>query len=1038
MELDHPQVPGIGPSPLPSGRLREERTPRDAALSREAARALEADLRRALEGEVRFDEGSRAAYATDGSNYRQVPIGVVVPRSVDEVVAAIAVCRAHGAPVLSRGGGTSLAGQCCNVAVVLDHSKHVNGRHALDPDRRTALVEPGLVLDRLRGAAERHGLTFGPDPSTHDHCTLGGMIGNDSCGTHSVLAGRTTENVHRLEILTYDGERMWVGPTSDAERAAIAEAGGRRGRIYRDLAALRGRFAERIRTGYPHIPRRVSGYSLDQLLPEHGFHVARALVGSEGTLVTVLRAELRLVPNPPARALLVLGYPDVFAAGDDVPELLRTGVIGLEGMDDVLVRDVRVKHLHPERLAILPEGHGWLFAEFGGSDAREAEAAAARCMDALRRGPHPPALRLLRDPREQELAWKVRESGLGATAWVPGQADTWEGWEDSAVPPARLGEYLRALRELYGRYGYHGALYGHFGQGCVHTRVDFDLRTREGVARYRAFVQEAADLVVSLGGSLSGEHGDGQSRGELLVRMFGPELVDAFRAFKRIWDPAGKMNPGKVVDAYPLDRNLRLGPGYRDARPRVHFRLPEDEGSFGRAALRCVGIGECRRDAGGVMCPSYRVTREEVHSTRGRARLLHEMMVGDPLRGGWRSRAVKEALDLCLSCKGCKSDCPVNVDMATYKAEFLAHHYHRRLRPPAAYAMGLVMYWARAAALVPGLVNALGRTPLLSHAGKRLAGLAPQRDLPRFAPVTLQRWWARRPRGPAGKRAILFADTFTDAFQPEVGVAAIDVLERAGWAPELSPPGLCCGRPLYDFGMLDLARAHLRRNLAALRPAVDAGVPIVFLEPSCAAVFRDELENLLHGEPGARELAERTRLLAELVEEAGPSFPVARLSRRAVVQLHCHQHAVFGRDAELAVLGRMGLDVRPLDEGCCGMAGAFGFEAGRKYEVSMAVGERGVLPAVRRAPAQDLLVADGFSCRTQIAQGAGRRALHLAEALRFAQEPGAEAADPAAWAEARRPRRTASDAARELALGAALAGGAIAGLLGAVRGLRGK
>jgi FAD/FMN-containing dehydrogenase/Fe-S oxidoreductase len=1034
-------IPGMGRSAIPVDRARREEEPFGAhrTLPPEAARALAADLAQAVEGEVRFDAGARALYATDGSNYRQVPIGVVVPRTVEDVVAAVAVCRRHGAPILSRGGGTSLAGQCCNVAVVIDFSRHVSRLLELEPARRVARVEPGLVLDVLREAAERHHLTFGPDPATHDHCTLGGMIGNDSCGVHSLMSGRTAENVERLEVLTQDGLRMWVGQTSDEERARIVAAGGRRGQVYRDLAALRDDVGELVRARYPRIPRRVSGYNLDELLPEKGFHVARALVGSEGTLVTILQAEVRLVPSPPGRALAVLGYPDVFQAADAVPEILRLGPIGLEGMDELLVEDMKKKHLHPERLKLLPGGRGWLLVEFGGADRREAEANAKRAVDVLRASPRAPEVKLYDDPAQERAVWKVRASGL-ATSRVPGEPDTWGGWEDSAVAPEKLGDYLRKLRALYERFGYEGALYGHFGQGCVHTRITFDLTTRPGIAHYRAFVEEAADLVVSLGGSLSGEHGDGQSRGELLEKLFGPELIEAFRRFKRIWDPAWKLNPGKKVDPYRLDEHLRLGDGYVELRPRTQFAFAADEGRLGRVATRCVGVGECRRDAGGVMCPSYRVTREEEHSTRGRARLLHEMLVGEPLRGGWRSPAVKEALSLCLACKGCKSDCPMNVDMASYKAEFLSHHYAHRPRPPAAYAMGLVMWWARAAALAPGLVNAAAHAPLLSALGKRAAGMAPQRDVPRFAPVTFRRWFARhrRDRGaPDGRRVLLYADTFTDHFHPEVGIAAVEVLEGAGFAPELPAAHVCCGRPLYDYGMLDLARSFLRRNLRVLAPAFEEGVPIVFLEPSCAAVFRDELPDLLHGDPGVKALAARTRLLAELVEDAGESFPVPRLARRAVMQVHCHQHAVMGSDSEERVLRRMGLELRTLDEGCCGMAGSFGFEAGRRHEVSRAVGERGVLPAIRSAPRMDLVLADGFSCRTQVEQGTGRRGLHLAEALRLAQEPEGASLDPDAWARARAPQRRAVDCAREIAVGVGvLAALALAGTAGLRRARR--
>lgn len=981
-------VPGVGDSQLPAGRLAAERRSPVAPAATEAARALAEGLRRAIEGEVRFDDGARALYATDASNYRQVPIGVVVPRTIEDVVATVALCRRYGAPVLARGGGTSLAGQCCNVAVVIDFSKHLNGLVALDPSERSAWVEPGMVLDDLRAAAERHGLTFGPDPATHDRCTLGGMIGNDSCGVHSVQAGRTSDNVLALEVLTYDGARLVVGPAED-DLAALAAAPGREGEIHGALRSLRDRHADEIRRRYPRLERRVSGYALPWLLPEQGFHVARALVGTEGTCAIVLRARLRLVESPPRRSLLVIGFEDVFAAADAVPEIRRFGPIGLEGIDERLVQDMKKKRLHPERVELLPDGRGWLLVEFGGQDARDAEAAARRLLHALPTGRAGVVdAKLFTDPAETATVWRVRESGLGATARVPGQPDTWEGWEDAAVPHERLGAYLREFRGLLERHGYTGALYGHFGQGCVHTRIDFDLATREGVARYRAFIVEAADLVVSHGGSLSGEHGDGQARAELLPRMYGAELVEAFREFKAIWDPAWKLNPGKVVEPFRADQNLRLGPGFVEAAPRTHFAFREDDARFGRAVGRCVGVGACRRARGGVMCPSWRATREEMHSTRGRARLLFEMLNGDPLRGGWRDEHVKRSLDLCLSCKGCKSDCPVNVDLATYKAEFLSHYYARRLRPRAAYAMGLVMYWARLAALAPRLANGVASAPGAGRLVKALAGVASERALPRFAPYTFRRWFLARRRHPAKAprgAALLFPDTFVDHFEPGIGISAVEVLERSGYAVEIPRRRLCCGRPLYDWGMLRLARRHLRGIVDALAPAAEAGVPIVGLEPSCVAVFRDELPDLLADDPRAARVAAATVTLSELLDRDGVAVPP--LQGRAVAQPHCHHHAIMGFDPERRVLERAGLEVEVLDEGCCGMAGAFGFEAGERFDVSISIGELGVLPAVRRADGAATIVADGFSCREQIAQRTGRRARHLAEVLAGRRDP---------------------------------------------------
>jgi FAD/FMN-containing dehydrogenase/Fe-S oxidoreductase len=948
--------------------------------------ALEAELRASLRGEVRFDAGSRALYATDGSNYRQVPIGVVIPRTVDDVVETMGAARRYGAPILSRGCGTSLAGQCCNVAVVMDFSKYLHRILEVDPERRRARVQPGTILDDLRHAAERHHLTFGPDPATHNHCTLGGMIGNNSCGVHSVMAGRTAENVEELEILTYDGLRLRVGPTSEAELEQIIRAGGRRGEIYAQLKALRERYADLIRARYPKIPRRVSGYNLDELLPENGFHVARALVGSESTCVTVLEATVRLVHSPPARSLLVLGYPDIYTAGDHIPEVMEHNPVGCEGIDDRLIGYMRKKGMRTEDVALLPPGGGWLLVEFGGEDRRESDARAHGLMDALKRHRNPPSMKLFDDPGEEHKIWEVRESGLGATAYVPGMPDTWPGWEDSAVPPEKLGGYLRDLRRLFERHGYECSLYGHFGQACVHCRIDFDLETRAGVDNYLRFIAEAADLVVAYGGSLSGEHGDGQSRAALLPKMYGSDLMQAFREFKHIWDPAWKMNPGKVVDAYRPDQNLRLGTDYRPWEPKTHFQFPDDHGSFSRAALRCVGVGNCRRLDAGTMCPSFMVTREEEHSTRGRARLLFEMLQRDVIgTHGWQDEHVKEALDLCLACKGCKGDCPVNVDMATFKAEFLSHYYEGRWRPRSAYAFGLIFYWARAAALMPNVVNFLAQTPGLRSAAKAMAGMAQARRIPPFAPQTFREWFRWHPaRNVDGPPVILWPDTFNNYFHPETAQAAVRVLEAAGYRVMIPRPWLCCGRPLYDYGMLTRAKGLLRQIMTELQGPIADGLPIVVLEPSCAAVFRDELVNLLPHDEDAKRLHQQTFLLSEFLHKQAPGFHLPKMARKAVVHGHCHHKALMGMESEGALLSELGLDFEILDSGCCGMAGAFGFEAGEHYEVSVKAAERVLLPAVRGASRDTLVIADGFSCREQIAQMTERRALHLAQVLDMA------------------------------------------------------
>jgi FAD/FMN-containing dehydrogenase/Fe-S oxidoreductase len=957
-------------------------------VGRAEAEALAEELRATIRGEVRFDRGSRALYASDGSNYRQLPIGVVLPRDVDDVVATVALCQRHDVPLLPRGGGTSLAGQSCNVAVVLDMSKYVNQILDLDPRRQRARVQPGVILDHLRNAAEAYHLTFGPDPSTHSQCTLGGMIGNNSCGVHSVMAGMTIANIQEMEILTYDGLRMCVGPTDEAELAHLIAAGGRKGEIYAALKTLSERYAHLIRTRFPQLPRRASGYALDQLLPENGFHVARALVGSEGTCVTVLEATTRLVASPPARCLLVLGYPDAYSAADHVMEVMAAGPIGLEGFDAQLVSNIRKKHLQAENTHLLPEGGGWLLAEFGGQNIEQASDQARQLQERLTQGPNPPAMQLLTHKEEAARIWAVREAALGATVFVPGEPEGWEGWEDAAVPPEKLGGYLRALRTLLQRYEYTTAIYGHFGQGCVHTRINFDLTSRDGIRTFRAFMEEAADLVVSFGGSLSGEHGDGQARGELLPRMYGEELVQAFREFKAIWDPAGRMNPGKLSDPYRLDENLRLGPRYNPPHLQTYFQFPHDEGHFANATLRCVGVGKCRRTEGGTMCPSFMVTREEMHTTRGRTRMLFEMLQGEVLHGGWRDRQVKEALDLCLACKACKSECPVNVDMATYKAEFLAHYYRGRLRPRSAYALGLIYRWARVAAHLPALVNRVTHTPGLQRLVRWLAGIAPERELPTFASPTFRQWFERRTSGISdGLQVLLWPDTFTNYFHPEVAIAAVEVLEAAGCQVMLPTITLCCGRPLYDYGMLPTAQRLLRHVLSVLEPQISAGVPLVGLEPSCVAVFRDELLNFFPHDEQARRLSKQTFLLSEFLVHRLPAYQPPRLQGRALVHGHCHQRALAGMKSELEILRRLGLQIELPEPGCCGMAGSFGFERAH-YQLAMQCGERALLPAVRACAGETLLIANGFSCQEQIAQSTQRRPLHLAQVLQMALREG--------------------------------------------------
>jgi FAD/FMN-containing dehydrogenase/Fe-S oxidoreductase len=1129
----------------------------DAAGLAEALRSrLGGGSRSGVHDNVRFDPGSRALYSTDGSNYRQVPIGVVLPRDNDDVLATISTCRDFGAPLLCRGGGTSLAGQCCNVAVVLDFSRYMSKILEIDPARRLARVQPGVVLDTLRNAAEKYHLTFAPDPASHDRCTIGGMIGNNSCGVHSVMAGKTDDNIDQLKVVLYDGARLKVGqnmihggadafvrpghedePCGDSRprlsggpevsgRSELAVSNSDRAtQIYSSLQQIAADYADQIRQKFPPIPRRVSGYNLNYLLPENGFHIARALVGSEGTCATILEATCRLVESPPERILLVVAYPDIFQCADRIPEIMAHRPIGLEGFDDLLVYYTRTKGINAGGLALLPQGGGWLMVEFGGQTIQEAESQAHGLIAALNHSANPPNVRLLTSAQAKRI-WEIREASLGVTSHVPGEPLNWEGWEDAAVAPEKLGAYLRDLRKLMAAFNYKGSLYGHFGHACVHTRLNFDLQSKTGIAKFRQFVEEAADLVISYGGSLSGEHGDGQARAELLPKMFGPELMQAFRKFKSAWDPDWKMNPGKLIGcaemaqsasldgsaarvqpAFPngvvipseavlvdprlsaggarsaaergarpepdgegisrsssparepnstdtaapeirvnkLDENLRLGPNYATWEPQTRFQFPADHGSLAAATLRCVGVGKCRREEGGLMCPSYRATHEEEHSTRGRAHLLWEMTQGQHredavIRDGWRSEEVKQSLDLCLACKGCKSDCPVGVDVATYKAEFLSHYYEGRTRPRSAYAFGHIDLWASLASHAPGLVNLTTQLPLLRDLAKLLSGIPKQRSIPPFAPETFKRWFHRtrgisswsggRLRPPSdAKRAIspndsitqslndsippvlLWPDTFNNYFHPATAKAAVEVLEAAGYHVLLPRANLCCGRPLYDFGMLDRAQSLLLEILDALAPEIAAGIPIIGLEPSCVAVFRDELLNLFPHDQRAQALSKQTFLLSEFLErELDHNAPLPQLKSKALLHGHCHHKSIMKMTAEESLLQRIGIDFQSPAPGCCGMAGSFGFEHD-KYEISAAIGELELLPAVRQAPPDWLIIADGFSCREQIAQGTHRHALHVAEVLQMALNP------PPLPRHSNRSRSASDGAAEEPAVG---------------------
>jgi FAD/FMN-containing dehydrogenase/Fe-S oxidoreductase len=928
--------------------------------------------------EVDASTRRRAEYSTDASLYRVPPALVAFPRDSDEVVAVVETCLELGVPLTARGAGTSIAGNAVGTGVVMDLSRHVRRVTALDPEAATATVEPGVVLDDLQAAAGTHGLRFGPDPSTHSRCTLGGMIGNNACGSRALAYGRTADNVLELEVLCGTGQRLVARPGAAGEVPDLE-------------AAVRAGLAP-IRTEFGRFARQGSGYALEHLLPERGGDLARALVGSEGTLAVVLEATVRLVRAPAATVLVVLGYPDMAAAADAVASVLPHHPVALEGIDARIVEVVRRRgRAVPE----LPEGGGWLLVELAGATPAEAEAAAARLTAAARADAL--AGRVLADPAQAAAIWRIREDGAGFGGRSPAGAPAWAGWEDAAVPPERLGAYLRDFEDLLADHGLGAIPYGHFGDGCLHARIDFPFDRPDGRALYRAFVEQAAELVAGHGGSMSGEHGDGRARSELLPRMYSPAALAAMAAVKAALDPRDLLNPGVLTRPRPLDADLRRAMA-RPVSERLGFRYPDDGGDLTSAVHRCTGIGRCVADntaAGGVMCPSWLATRDEKDTTRGRSRVLQEAVNGTLVRG-LASPEVREALDLCLACKGCASDCPTGVDMATYKAEALHQTYRGRLRPAAHYSLGWLPRWVAVAARAPRLANRLLTARGLSGLARRLGGVDPRRPLPPLAAQTLRAWWRRRPAtgpGPAGRpRVLLWPDTFTDHFSPEVGRAAVRVLEDAGYRVELADQRLCCGLTWISTGQLDTAKRVLRRTVDRLAGLVEGaearprsgegprGLALVGLEPSCLAVLRhDALALLGADDPAAAAVARAASTLAEALAAVSGWEPPDLAGVAVVAQPHCHQRAVLGWEADRDLLARAGAAVTAVG-GCCGLAGNFGAERGH-YDVSVAVAETALVPAVRAAGPDAVALADGFSCRTQLDHLAGRRALHLAELL---------------------------------------------------------
>ncbi|MEU8236533.1 FAD-binding and (Fe-S)-binding domain-containing protein [Actinoplanes sp. NPDC048967] len=909
--------------------------------------------------EVRSDAGTRGMYASDASLYRILPLAVVRPRHVDEVAAALAVARETGVPLTSRGAGTSVAGNAVGRGIVLDFSRHLNRVLEIDPEARTAVVEPGTVHAVLQKAVMPHGVRFGPDPSTHPRCTIGGMIGNNACGSRSLAYGRTSDNVAGLELLTAAGERLTTGP------AGVHGAG----QVIDDVRAAVGAHLATARTEFDRFGRQVSGYAVQHLLPER-FDLTRALVGSEGTLAVITRATVELVVDSPVRVVVVLGFRDIVAAGEAAPAVVAHGPTSCEGLDSRLLDVLRARR-GADAVPPLPRGGAWLFVELAGDEAGEV---AARAQRLAADGIADDAL-VVTDPAVQARLWRIREDGAGLAGRAPSDKPAWPGWEDAAVPPQRLGAYLARFDELVASYDMTSAPFGHFGDGCMHVRLDLPLDQPGGTKIMREFLTDAARLVGEFGGSLSGEHGDGRARSELLPHMYSPEAIALFAGIKHAFDPGNLLNPGVLVDPDPIDADVR--PAGRFPLKRLAMAYPHDDGELGQAVHRCTGVGKCRADnsaAGGVMCPSYLATREEKDSTRGRARVLQEVVRGEL---PWSHPSVHDAMDLCLSCKGCASDCPTGIDMATYKSEVLHQTYRGKLRPRSHYTLGKLPFWSRLAGWTPRLANLAVRLPVLGPFALWLAGVDKRRSVPAFARRPFRRTFVRT-AAEGRQPVVLFADSFSDAFSPEVAEATVRVLRAAGYEPRLPSGSVCCGLTWITTGQLDAAKKILSRTVAALAADARAGIPIVGIEPSCTAVLRSDVHELLPGDADAEAVAGSVRTLAELLARTPGWTPPDLSGLDVIAQPHCHHHAVLGWQADADLLATTGAQVRRL-AGCCGLAGNFGVERGH-YEVSVAVAEQNLLPALDAAP-DAVVLADGFSCRTQVADLRDRPAVHLAQLL---------------------------------------------------------
>ena len=953
---------------------------------------------------VEVDSSSRrlSEYSYDASNYRVPPAAVVFPRSVDDVRLTVRICAANGVPIVSRGGGTSMAGNSIGAGVVLDFSRHMNRVISIDDAANSAVVEPGIVISELAAAvssATNGRSTFAPDPSSKSRATVGGAIGNDACGNHSVRYGRTADHTIALDVVTVDGSllratRSGIEAVDVADSASVEAAA----RIDAELRSLVADNMADFRLELGLIPRQVSGFHLSTLLPENGFDVARALVGSEGTCAVVVAATVVLVPVPSAALLLCLGYEDVVEAAEDVMTILEFSPAAIEGIDEKIVETMQFRR-GVDSVRGLPSGNAWLYVDLDGDDPEEVENKAELLLARLKERGRLKDGRVVADPAERKSLWRVREDGAGLSARLAGGStvtESWPGWEDSAVAPENLAAYLADFRELLATHSLTGVMYGHFGAGCMHVRITFDQRTDRGRATMHAFLRDAAELVVHHGGSLSGEHGDGRARSELLPVMYTPVMLDAFARFKRIWDPSNLLNPGSITDPAPMMNDLALQ-GVPNREWKTTFELHQigsttDLDPFVHATQACVGVGRCRSSSGGVMCPSYRATGDEKDSTRGRARVLQDMVRSSKtVADGWASQDVKESLDLCLSCKACSSDCPVGVDMATYKAEFLDHHYAGKVRPLAHYSLGWLPRWLKLTSRTAPLLNAL-LTPRTARVAAKLGGLTTERAFPRFASQKQVR--VQTADSVPGGDVVVFVDSFTKGFRPEIVGAAVRVLADAGRSSECRTD-LCCGLTWISTGQLDSARKQLTRTADALDDGTDR--PIVVTEPSCAAALKKDLPELVNTDAARRVAARVQSFAGAVIDQAATGWtPSAQVPDAVTVQTHCHEYAVFGEATQRKALAAAGITAVDEATGCCGVAGNFGFEPDH-YELSMKVAEQALAPALRRAGDRPILT-DGFSCHMQVRQlsgdhsdGASTHLAHILDPKPTSQEPGNKA-----------------------------------------------